>query len=343
MKQISIGKYKLICFTDKGLKLMEKLAKTLGNSELGKGTESFLEEYSGSDVTSLKEWTEGNFQKGNILVFIGACGITVRAIAPFLQDKKTDPGVLVMDEKGEYVIPILSGHLGGAVKAAKEIALLTGATAVQTTATDVEGEFAVDVYASENGLVISDMKKAKEYTASLLKNGESSFYMDEKYEGSLKLSEIPGNIKRVSIDEALLVITPEEYQGEALQLIPRCIVVGMGCKKGKSKEELKTALLQGLKECGMDVRAVKAIASIDIKSKEEGLIELSKEIDAEFVTFDSKTLLSLEGEFSASSFVQSVTGVDNVCERAVAAYGGRMIAQKKALDGVTFAAGVIEK
>lgn len=336
MKQISVGNYNLICFTDKGALLMEKLAALLGRAGETNGNHS-------REVTSLKEWTSDNFKKGNILVFIGACGIAVRAIAPFLRDKKTDPGVLVMDEKGEFVIPILSGHLGGAAAAAKEIALLTGATAVQTTATDVEGEFAVDVYAAENGLLITDMKKAKEFTVNLLKSGSSTVYIDEACKDNLGLSDIPANIKRVSESEAKLVITPKAYEGEALLLIPRCIVVGMGCKKGKTKDELKKALLLGLKEAGLDVRAVKAITSVDLKSKEEGLIELAKEIDAEFVIFDSETLMAQKGDFTASSFVKSVTGVDNVCERSVCAYGGRVIAGKRAMDGVTFAAGILEK
>ena len=148
MKQISLDKYKIICFTDKGQELMERLAEALFP-----GTPKI------ESVDSVSDWSRDNFESGNVLIFIGACGIAVRAIAPFIRDKKTDPAVLVMDEKGEFVIPILSGHLGGAVEAARKIALLTGARAVMTTATDTRGEFAVDVFAKENDLFIQKFRR----------------------------------------------------------------------------------------------------------------------------------------------------------------------------------------
>lgn len=338
MKQISSGKYKIICFTDKGQKLLEKLAKVLFNELSDADGEPAPE-----SVLSVVDWSRDNFVSGNILVFIGACGIAVRAIAPFIRDKKTDPAVLVMDEKGEFVIPILSGHLGGAVEAARKIALLTGARAVMTTATDTRGEFAVDVFAKENDLVITDMKKAKEFTARLLKTGSSSAYIDPEFEEYLEINEIrlPSNIQRTNIDEAELVITGRVYDKDALWLIPRNVVVGMGCKKGKTKEELEKALLTGLSQEHIEKRAVRAIVSADIKRGEPGLIELSRELGAEFITYDSDTLLAQEGNFSSSDFVKKVTGVDNICERAVCAYGARLICSKKALDGVTFAAGII--
>lgn len=295
------------------------------------------------NVASVADWARNNFVSGNTLIFIGACGIAVRSIAPFIRDKKTDPAVLVMDENGEYVIPILSGHLGGAVEAAREIALLTGATAVMTTATDARGEFAVDLFAKRNDLVITDMKRAKDFTAKLLKTGESSLYVDEDCTEILKkaLAKIPSNIRRTSINEAELVITNKKYDGDGLLLIPKIVVVGMGCKKGKNREELEKAFLKGLSEIDADKRSVRAIVSADIKKAEQGLIDLTESIGADFITYDSDTLLAQQGDFSSSDFVKSVTGVDNVCERAVSAYGARLICKKKALDGVTFAAGII--
>lgn len=340
MEQISIGKYKIICFTDKGKELMERLSKALLSVDSSLFSNS--KGQSIEAVPSLKKWCGDNFVKGNALIFIGACGIAVRTIAPFIKDKTTDPAALVMDEKGEYVIPILSGHLGGAVDAGKEIALLTGATLVQTTATDVEGEFAADVYAAKNGLVIDDIKKVKDYTAKLLKTGKSSYYVDEDYEDYLKLSEIPSNIEKTAPYEAELIISPSVYDGPALHLIPRCIVVGMGCKKGKSVDELMEALGKCLDELGIDKRAVRAVASADIKKNEQGLIDVSSELGAVFVTYDRDTLMAQEGDFTASDYVLKVTGSDNICERAAAVYGAkRFLMRKRAMDGITVAVGII--
>lgn len=335
MEQARVGKYNFICFTDKGRELVERLADRLCERD---GSESILKL---SKAPSLREWTENSFEKGNVLVFVGACGIAVRAIAPFVQDKTKDPAVVVIDEKGQFVIPLLSGHIGGGVKAARKLADLIGATCVNTTATDVEGEFAVDVFASDNDMVITDLKKAKEFTARLLKTGDSTFFAEPKLGDMAALTQIPENIKRSDLENAELVITTQSYEGCALQLIPRCVAVGMGCKKGKTKAELKAVFLRNLEELGIDVRAVKAIASVDIKKDEAGLIELARELGAEFVTFSAETLMAQEGDFTPSAFVKDVTGVDNVCERAVAAFGAKeFICRKKAVEGVTFAAGL---
>ena len=115
MEQISLGKYKLICFTDRGREVMERICQ--GLCELD-GGQSFAPDHS-IEVTKvadgLDNWTRDSFVTGNTLIFVGACGIAVRAIAPYVADKTTDPGVLVVDENACYVIPMLSGHLGGAV------------------------------------------------------------------------------------------------------------------------------------------------------------------------------------------------------------------------------------
>ena len=130
----------------------------------------------------LQEWTQEHFQKGNVLVYIGASGIAVRAIAPLLQGKDTDPAVLVMDEKGMNVIPLLSGHLGGANEWAQKLAKITGGQAVLTTATDVNGLFAVDVFARDNDLVIDDLGKAASFSAGLLREKTARMIIHDKYQ-----------------------------------------------------------------------------------------------------------------------------------------------------------------
>lgn len=103
----------------------------------------------------LKDWCAACFAKAELIIFIGACGIAVRTIAPLLKSKTEDPAVLVLDEAGQYVISLLSGHIGGANAYAQKIAGLTGATPVITTASDVRGKIAVDVFAKNNHLTIA--------------------------------------------------------------------------------------------------------------------------------------------------------------------------------------------
>ena len=116
----------------------------------------------------LSEWTKGGFSADDALIFVGACGIAVRSIAPYVRDKFQDPAVVCVDEAGQFVIPLLSGHVGGANRLAEMVASGIGAVPVVTTATDVEKKFAVDVFAKDHGFVITDRKLAKEISADIL-------------------------------------------------------------------------------------------------------------------------------------------------------------------------------
>jgi len=349
MEKAEVGKYKLICFTSRGREVMEKLIEALKNEGTWFVMNSLIagardSSFSGDDqAEGLKDWTESVFKTGNTLIFIGACGIAVRAIAPFVSDKTTDPGVLVVDENARYVIPILSGHLGGSVDEAVKIARILGAHAVMTTATDVRGEFAVDVFARDNDLVISDMKKAKDFTARLLETGSGSFYIDNEFRKEIITGKNPDNItfSKESFD---IYISPCVFRGNALRLIPRSIVIGMGCRRGKSSEDLIFFAWKCLNRLGIDKRAVKAVVSADIKSQEQGLIETAEVFGAEFKTFSEEILMAQQGDFHGSEFVKETVGVDNVCERSVMAYGcTRLILSKVSENGMTFAAGVLPK
>ena len=111
--------------------------------------------------SNLKDWCRARFADASAILFISACGIAVRTIAPFLQSKTKDPAVLVMDEQAHHVISLVSGHIGGANELAEEIGARTGAVPVITTASDVRGKIAVDVFAKKNALGIASMKDAK--------------------------------------------------------------------------------------------------------------------------------------------------------------------------------------
>lgn len=130
-------------------------------------------------------WTERQFETADAIIFIGACGIAVRSIAPFVANKKTDPAVLVIDECGKFVISLLSGHLGGANELAGEAAKILGAIPVITTATDLHHRFAVDVFAKKNNCAIRSMKAAKEVSAALLAGKTVGFFSEYSWEGKL--------------------------------------------------------------------------------------------------------------------------------------------------------------
>ena len=300
-----------------------------------------------------KEWTAEHFRKGNVLVYIGACGIAVRAIAPHIGSKDTDPAVIVIDGKGENVIPILAGHLGGANEWARKIAECTKGKAVLTTATDVNGVFAVDLFAKDNGLLIGDLKKAGRFTASLLEEGKAGVVIPRKYADLIRLEgEIPGELKVCDLpDEELAglqgtnvaLITPDAELSTSpdapLRLIPRCVILGMGCRKGKSYEELRDFAEETLRELGLGREAVCAIASIDVKKEEPGLVSLAADLGVPLLTFSAEELEKAELEnwiFTESDRVREHVGTGNVCERAaVSAGAGKILRGKTAKDGMT--------
>ncbi|MGN0163663.1 MAG: hypothetical protein ACI4EA_08830, partial [Candidatus Ornithomonoglobus sp.] len=117
---------------------------------------------------SLAEWTGKAFGKSELIIFVGAAGVAVRAIAPYMVKKDTDPAVLVVDEAGRFVIPLLSGHIGGANTYAAVLAERLGGQAVITTATDINGVFAVDTWAVNNGYVIDNTEEIKRISGALL-------------------------------------------------------------------------------------------------------------------------------------------------------------------------------
>lgn len=299
----------------------------------------------GSLTDCVGEW----FAKADAIVFLCAAGIAVRSIAPFLRHKSVDPAVVVLDETGQFCISLLSGHAGGANALAEEIGELTGAVPVITTATDREERFAVDEFARKNGLAVTDWRLAKKISANILEGKKTALYSDVMLEGIL-----PGelvlyteealfyeNAGQISEEPAILIsVYKRKKQAEAaiLQLVPKVIAVGIGCRKGTSAKKVARAVTQCLEEVHIMPQAVFAVASIDLKKDEEGILAYCREKNLPFLTYPAELLRAQEGDFSVSAFVEEVTGVSGVCERsAAAAAGGGLFCKKRVYDGVTVA------
>ena len=301
---------------------------------------------------SLKEWTAARFGDSDVILFVGAAGIAVRSIAPYVRSKALDPAVLVMDETCRFVIPILSGHLGGANEMARWLSEAFGAQSVITTATDVSGRFAVDVFAKEHGLTLSDMTKAKRISAAVLEGKCILFRSDIPIEGELPedlitardMETASGLRDRDLAPVSISVTYRSNPDPNVLLLIPKVLSIGIGCKRGIPAEDLKAFVEETLEENHLHPAAVEKICSIDRKQDEEGLIVLSREFGVPFVCYSADTLMALDGTFHSSEFVRAHTGADNVCERSAVAGsgGGTLIAARKAAEGMTIAVAVRE-
>ena len=281
------------------------------------------------------DWARAGFAQADALVFCCAAGIAVRAIAPWVKSKKTDPAVIVVDETGRFAVSLLSGHIGGANELTAAIAEDLGATPVITTATDLNGLFAVDVFAEKNHLHIGSMALAKEVSAALLAGEPVGFCSDLPVRGAVP-PELTAGAARLGV---CVTADPEKAPYEkTLRLIPRRYAAGLGCRRDKDPGEMERFFLEQLTACGIGPQALRCIASVDIKRGEPCLLALAEKYRIPFLTYSAAELNALPGEFSGSDFVKSVTGVDCVSERAaLLASGGRLVCGKTAGEGMTFA------
>lgn len=279
------------------------------------------------------------------LIFIGACGIAVRAIAPWIMDKLHDSPVLVADEMGKYVIPLLSGHVGGANELAVRLAGALGAVPVITTATDLHDSFAVDIFAKRNDLRICNREGIAKVSAKVLAGEEITMSVQT---GHLAVDEtIPPGIRLCAyppvekVDVLIADDTEETFRKESAELLlqPKNIFWAWAARRIRTAQSW-IYFEKILEEQGIVIEQIAALASIDVKKEERCLLEFSEKYRIPFRTYTAQELQAVPGEFHGSEFVKTQVGVDNVCERAAlkaAGTGGWILLGKQAQDGMTVA------
>lgn len=314
----------VLALTSKAALLGEKIAKLNPETEL----------YVPSRLRA--EFPQANLMEGTLaqavqeqwgrysqFIFVMAAGIVVRTIAPLLQDKTRDPAVVVLDEAGCYVIPLLSGHLGGANQLARELAAAIGAQAVITTATDVEGIPPLDDLARRKRWVLENLADWKRVALALLDGRPVALYTTADV-----AVEFPDNVqvvedlgKLASVYEGIIYLTEQIVTAPPMGipyvlLRPRNIIVGVGCRRGTSAKEICTAIRQELKALALSPDSIVALASIDLKREEAGLLEAAQELGVNVSFYSSEELAGVDHTSATSSFVQEVTGTGAVAEPA---------------------------
>lgn len=330
----------LIFFTQRG----GALARTLTGGLEGQGhacdlsgPARFAEGAGAQPYESLERWTAARFSSRDGLIFISACGIAVRAVAPHVKDKLTDPAVVSVDEAGRFAVPLLSGHVGGANDLARAVAALTGGTAVISTATDVNDCFAVDQWAARQGMTFDCRALAKEISSALLAGETVGMASDYPMKSPLP-ERVTGEPAELGFYVTSRTGQPDPFP-KTLRIWPKVLHLGVGCRKDIPLERVEEAVDRVLEEHHLARAAVKDVSSIDLKKDEEALQVLSEKNGWPLRFYTAAELQSAEGEFTPSQFVQSVAGVDNVCERAAVKRcgNGRLIVPKFAQNGVTVA------
>jgi len=254
-------------------------------------------------------------------VFVTACGIAVRSVAPHLRGKSADPAVVALDQAGRHAVSLLSGHLGGANALAGRIAAFTGGTAVITTATDTEGLPSLDLLARDSGLAIENIEAVKKVNGGLLSGNVAQLFDPES-----RLAIPAAHGHRFEWVAAPHLLEPDRpcvavtwrtaaLPEGCLKLRPRVAVAGVGCRKGVVCEEIILAVRQALALKQVAPQSLTALATIEAKRDEPGLALAAKELGVELLFFPAERLSGVAVP-TPSSMALKHMGVESVCEAA---------------------------
>ncbi|MCG3083776.1 cobalamin biosynthesis protein [Anoxybacillus sp. LAT_35] len=355
--------YAVVAITKHGVEIARKLHETLPNTHVyytdkfAKGDEKQKGIYlfSGNVRSHLGKW----FVTYRGLILIISLGAVVRMIAPLLKDKKTDPAVVVIDDKAEHVISVLSGHLGGANELTRKVADLLGARPVITTASDVQQTIAVDLFGrsfgwewenEENLTPVSAAVVNEQHVAVVQESGERNWWTYD--------TPIPSNIRQyASIAEALeakpdaaLVVTHRLLEKEEEAVLqngvlyrPKVIVIGIGCNRGTRAEEIEQVICDTLQQLRFSIKSVKALCTIDLKKDEEGLIAVANKYQWPLIFYTPEQLNAVPID-EPSETVFRYTGAYGVSEPAAKRYSGqqKLILTKKKSGNVTISVALWE-
>lgn len=287
------------------------------------------------EIMSSTDNIQADFENNDALIFIGALGIAVRKIAPFIKSKMSDPAVIVIDETFKIVIPVLSGHIGGANDFARIVADKFLANAVITTATDVNGVLSIDEIAVKNGLEISRKDGIKVINSKLLNNESVKVYADE----SIKISGLSNEFTLSDRKKADVIISSDERDKDSciLHLYNKPYALGVGCRKDTLSSIFENVVQYVMFENNISINQVSHIASIDIKRDEKAINDFANKYGLKFYTYSASELGEVKGEFDESEFVYKTTGVSNVSERAakIGSFDGEFLVKRFATEGVT--------
>lgn len=325
----------IISLTESGRRISLKIAEKLSDSHTL--TRFTYEKYIDSTAvvfSGLKSVIASNFDQFDAIIFVCACGIAVRMIAPHIVSKFSDPAVVVIDEQGKFVVSLLSGHVGGANALTEKVAQIIGAVPVITTATDVGGKFSPDSFAVANNLYMCEPDLVKEIAAHIVNSKKIGFYCEYDYINFTE--EYFGDNSDIGICISKNV-TKNPFK-KTLHLVPKNIIIGVGCRKNTPPEMFESFILKNLADNDIELFRLKKIRSINIKQNEDAITGFSSKyfVPAEF--FSAEELMEVQGDFSSSEFVMKTTGADNICERSAVCGGGTLIVRKIAENGMTFAA-----
>jgi cobalt-precorrin 5A hydrolase len=356
------GNYAIVAITKHGTDIARSLGRSFQNADI-----YYMDKFTKGDEQGLGIQTftgsvrllfPALFPKYQGLIIIISLGAVVRMIAPLLKDKKVDPAVVVIDDRGENVISVLSGHLGGANELTHEVAAALDARPVITTASDVQQTIPVDLFGKRFGWVWDSAEKLTPVSAAVVneekvaivqESGETEWWTYDRplpdqftVYPSVAQAQKKSHSAALVITHRLLTETEAEILKNGVLYRPKVLAIGMGCNRGTSPEEIEAVIIETLAELNFSIKSVKALCTIDLKKDEVGLLEIVNKYGWEFVYYPPSQLNTMKCA-QPSETVFKYTGAYGVSEPAARLYSGaeQLTLVKKKSGNVTISVAVI--
>ena len=349
----------VVAITRRGVETALKIKEALDKVDLN-STVYAPKKYSQNGVVALDkklgDFIKDTYSTMDALVAVTATGIVIRAVAPLLESKLTDPAVVGVDATGKFVISLLSGHYGGANELARTIAKGINATPVITTASDVTGKMSVDEIAKNLHLTIQNPESLVAVNAAIVNGdrliivltGDAKIPTDELSCFEIKKAENGVQALEIVNDyDAGVIITQEplsiaKFVKPFTILKTKTTVVGLGARKDSTADSIIEAVDTSLKRIHIPLERVKCFATVDIKKTSKPMVEAVERLGLplEFLSVDALRSVNQSDLSPDSAMVQEKIGVGGVCERAALIAAGKnskLILKKVKLNGVTVA------
>ena len=271
-----------------------------------------------------------------IVVFL-ATGAAVRLVAPLLESKHQDPGVVAVDDAANFAVALCGGHEGGANALAVRVAQILGGTPVITTASDAVGVPALDSLGEKLGLRLERGSDLAAVGAALVSGEKVSLLTDRRW----PLGPLPENIVRTDEWDAPLILISDrlaQTPHPAVVYRPPSLVAGVGCSRGTDADEILDLLRSSLAEAGLTEKSVAALASIDVKREEAGLLQAVEKLEVQIHFHPAEALRAIETP-NPSEVVREVVGTPSVAEAAVISSGAELVLEKRKSVNATVAIG----
>lgn len=323
----------VIAVTRAGSTLAERLAAYLPDAR------AYLPDRyaSGSAVIAytgpVADLTASLFSSATGIVFVLAAGAVVRLVAPHLRDKRVDPAVVCVDDAGRFAIALLSGHAGGANALATDVASAIGATSVITTASESHGLPVADLIGQPFGWRIEHPEGLKALAAALV-NGDRVALLQEAGEPDWHDAPLPAWVTRyldmpslVAANPPTAIIISDRIHGAAertgwVTYRPRSLALGIGCSRGVSEQEIAALVDQTLAAHDLSPGSAAAVASVDLKADEAGLLAFVHQRGLELHVYPARVLDSVPNQAHSSVIVKAAVGTRGVCEPAALLLAG---------------------